>query len=80
MNKELLKPLILGISFIVGMIIYTEQTKYELYSDNIEGVVKYSVINRSNGDVSTFFINNNGSVIYESNIKGDVEIKVKKDE
>ena len=36
MIKEILKPLILGFSIIIGVIIYTEQTKYLLIDSDTE--------------------------------------------
>jgi hypothetical protein len=78
MNKELYKSLILGISFIIGIIIYTEQTKYELHNGSSEGFVKYLILNKSNGDVSTYFINLERHIIYESTIDGNINIIEKK--
>ena len=78
MNKELYKSLILGISFIIGIIIYTEQTKYELHKGDSEGFVEYLILNKSNGDVSTYFINLERHIIYESTIDGNINIIEKK--
>ena len=43
MNKELYKSLILGISFIIGIFIYTEQTKYELHHSPVFECLKKDV-------------------------------------
>ncbi len=78
MNKELYKSLILGISFIIGIFIYTEQTKYELHKGSSDGFIKYLILNKSNGDVSTYFINLERHIIYESTIDGNINIIEKK--
>ena len=52
MIKENLKPIILGLSFIIGVIIYTEQTKYVLVDSDTEwGGVNYYLLNRTSGEV-----------------------------
>ena len=52
MIKELLKPTILGLSFIIGILIYTEQTKYEFIDDDkTNGILNYYLLNKKNGEV-----------------------------
>lgn len=52
MIKELLKPTILGLSFIIGVLIYTEQTKYEFIDDDeTNGIINFYLLNKKNGEV-----------------------------
>ena len=55
MIKEIIKPLIIGISIIVGVLIYTEQTKYELIDNDTDyGGVNHLLLNKKSGEVRYF--------------------------
>ena len=58
MIKENIKPIILGLSFIIGVIIYTEQTKYVLVDNDESDNLNYFLLNRTNGEVSSYYLRN----------------------
>jgi hypothetical protein len=65
MIKEILKPLILGFSIIIGVIIYTEQTKYLLIDSDTESPGEdYYLLDRSNGVVKKISQEDNGTRYY----------------
>ena len=65
MIKEFLKPLIIGFSIIIGVIIYTEQTKYLLIDSDINSPTEdYYLLDRSNGVVKKISQEDNGSRRY----------------
>lgn len=65
MIKEIIKPLIIGISIIVGVLIYTEQTKYELIdNDTDNGGVNHLLLNKRSGEVRRFYLNGSEETMY----------------
>lgn len=51
MIKENIKPIIIGLFFIIGVIIYTEQTKYEIVdNDTGWGGIDYLLLNKKSGE------------------------------
>ena len=68
MIKEIIKPLIIGISIIVGVLIYTEQTKYVVINNNSDNDnnsdLNYFLLNRTNGEVvRNYYLPSNKSII-----------------
>lgn len=55
MIKENIKPIIIGVSFILGIIVYTERTKYEVvHTSSFERAAVFTVVNKTNGETVTY--------------------------
>lgn len=55
MIKENIKPIIIGVSFILGIIVYTERTKYEVvHTSSSERAAVFTVVNKTNGETVTY--------------------------
>ena len=82
MIRENLKPIIIGLSFIIGVIIYTEQTKYVLINNTSQGSVRYLLLNRKTGEVGRYWYNFNTNTTDIVRIKksGETTLSEKKRE
>jgi hypothetical protein len=69
MIQENIKPIIIGLSFIIGVIIYTEQTKYVLINNTTNGSVRYLLLNKKTGEVGRYWYN------FDTNTTDIVRIK-----
>ena len=74
MFKELLKYVIIGLSIIISVFIYTESNKYELVDNRTDfGLLDYYLINKKTGEV--FLVqnySNTGPTRYRINLDGDI--------